>query len=94
MIGGILPWNWFSSSLMESSGALVAGGNLIKKVLFPAEILPLVNVFANMVHFFLGGDPICARVAPETEAHPEQILALTADMNNMHLMDADTGRVV
>ena len=51
---GILPWNWFSSSLMESSGALVAGGNLIKKVLFPAEILPLVNVFANMVHFCLG----------------------------------------
>jgi multiple sugar transport system ATP-binding protein len=48
----------------------------------------------TMVHFFLGSDPICARVAPETEAHPEQILALTADMNNMHLMDADTGRVV
>src|SRR5579859_2004249 len=48
----------------------------------------------TMVHFFLGGDPICARVAPETEAHPEQILSLTADMNNMHLMDADTGRVV
>src|SRR5262249_56042158 len=54
MFCGILPWNWFSSSLTESSGALVSGGNLIKKVLFPAEILPLVNVFANMVHFFLG----------------------------------------
>jgi multiple sugar transport system ATP-binding protein len=48
----------------------------------------------TMVHFFLGGDPICARVAPETECHPEQILALTADMNNMHLMDGDTGKVV
>jgi ABC-type polysaccharide/polyol phosphate export permease len=54
MFCGILPWNWFSSSLMESSGSLVSGGNLIKKVLFPAEILPLVSVFANMVHFFLG----------------------------------------
>jgi lipopolysaccharide transport system permease protein len=54
MFCGILPWNWFSSSLMEASGSLVAGGNLIKKVLFPAEILPLVNVLANMVHFFLG----------------------------------------
>src|SRR5205809_368236 len=54
MFCGILPWNWFSSSLMESSGALVSGGNLIKKVLFPAEILPLVNVFANMINFFLG----------------------------------------
>lgn len=54
MFCGILPWNWFSSSLIESSGSLVAGGNLIKKVLFPAEILPLVSVLANMVHFFLG----------------------------------------
>jgi ABC-type polysaccharide/polyol phosphate export permease len=54
MFCGILPWNWFSSSLMEASGSLVAGGNLIKKVLFPAEILPLVSVLANMVHFFLG----------------------------------------
>jgi homopolymeric O-antigen transport system permease protein len=54
MFSGILPWNWFSSSLTEASGSLVAGGNLIKKVLFPAEILPIVSVLANMVHFFLG----------------------------------------
>ena len=32
----------------------MSGGNLIKKVLFPAEILPIVNVLANMVHYFLG----------------------------------------
>src|SRR5215203_6569462 len=49
---GILPWTWFSSSLIESSGVLVSGGNLIKKVLFPAEVLPIVTVLANMVHFF------------------------------------------
>jgi ABC-type polysaccharide/polyol phosphate export permease len=54
MFCGILPWTWFSSSLMESSGVLIAGGNLIKKVLFPAEVLPIVTVLANMVHFFLG----------------------------------------
>jgi ABC-type polysaccharide/polyol phosphate export permease len=54
MFCGILPWTWFSSSLLEASGVLVAGGNLIKKVLFPAEVLPIVTVLANMVHFFLG----------------------------------------
>jgi ABC-type polysaccharide/polyol phosphate export permease len=52
---GILPWTWFSTSLIESSGSLVAGGNLIKRVLFPAEVLPIVAVLANMVHFFFGG---------------------------------------
>ena len=53
MLCGILPWTWFSASLSEASGSLIAGGNLIKKVLFPAEVLPIVSVLANMVHFFL-----------------------------------------
>ena len=54
MFCGILPWTWFSSSLSESANVLIGHGNLIKKVLFPAEILPIVTVLANMVHFFLG----------------------------------------
>jgi ABC-type polysaccharide/polyol phosphate export permease len=51
---GILPWSFFSSTLLESSGVLIAGGNLIKKVLFPAEVLPVVTVVSNLVHFLLG----------------------------------------
>jgi ABC-type polysaccharide/polyol phosphate export permease len=51
---GILPWTWFSSSLLESSTVLIAGSNLIKKVVFPAEVLPIVTVLAGMVHFALG----------------------------------------
>ncbi len=53
MFCGLLPWTWFASSLNESAGVLISGGNLIKKVLFPAEILPIVTVTANMIHFFL-----------------------------------------
>jgi ABC-type polysaccharide/polyol phosphate export permease len=54
MFCGILPWAWFSSSLLESTNVLVAGGNLIRKVLFPAEILPIVTVLAGLVHFCIG----------------------------------------
>jgi ABC-type polysaccharide/polyol phosphate export permease len=54
MFCGILPWTWFSSSLLEASNVLIAGGNLIRKVLFPAEVLPLVTVFSGLVHFCLG----------------------------------------
>ena len=54
MFCGILPWTWFSSSLLESSNVLIAGGNLIRKVLFPAEVLPIVTVLAGLVHFCLG----------------------------------------
>lgn len=51
---GLLPWTWFSSSLLESSNVLIAGGNLIRKVMFPAEVLPIVTVFAGLVHYALG----------------------------------------
>lgn len=54
MFCGILPWTWFSSSLLESANVLIAGGNLIRKVLFPAEVLPIVTVLGGMLHFFLG----------------------------------------
>jgi ABC-type polysaccharide/polyol phosphate export permease len=51
---GILPWTWLSASVLESASVLISGGNLIKKVLFPAEVLPTVTVLANLVHFLLG----------------------------------------
>jgi lipopolysaccharide transport system permease protein len=51
---GLLPWTWFSSSVLESTSVLISSGNLIKKVLFPAEVLPIVTVLSNLVHFLLG----------------------------------------
>jgi ABC-type polysaccharide/polyol phosphate export permease len=48
---GLLPWLWFSSSLLDSSGSIIGGGSLIKKVLFPAEVLPLVVVLSNFFNF-------------------------------------------
>lgn len=54
MFCGLLPWTWFSASLLDASNVLIAGGNLIRKVLFPAEVLPIVSVFTGFVHFCLG----------------------------------------
>jgi lipopolysaccharide transport system permease protein len=54
MFCGLLPWSWFSSSLLDSSSVLISGSNLIRKVLFPAEVLPFVTVIAGLVNFCLG----------------------------------------
>ena len=54
---GILPWTWFSSSSVESANILMIQGNLIKKVLFPAEILPVVVVTSNFINFLLSACP-------------------------------------
>ena len=51
---GLLPWSWFTTALNECAVSLISAGNLLKKVLFPAEVLPLVCVIATMVHFFVG----------------------------------------
>src|SRR5215471_11701400 len=54
MFCGLLPWTWFTTALLESASSLIVSGNLIKKVLFPAEVLPIVSVLASMAHFILG----------------------------------------
>lgn len=51
---GLLPWVWFSASLLEGCNSIIAGSNLVKKVMFPAEILPVVVIISNLIHFILG----------------------------------------
>ncbi|MNS61169.1 Teichoic acid translocation permease protein TagG [compost metagenome] len=50
---GILPWSWFATSIQNATSSITANANLIKKVYFPHEILPLVNVSTNLVNFLL-----------------------------------------
>jgi len=48
----------------------------------------------TLIHFFIKGQPICARVDPATIARPREILPLAADLNQMHLIENESGRVV
>ncbi len=47
----------------------------------------------TLVHFFVAGTPVVARVSPDTPAQPGHSLPLQADMGQMHLMDSN-GKVV
>ena len=51
LFAGLLPWIWFSSGLLEATGAISGGGSLITKAMFPAHILPVVAVLTNLVNF-------------------------------------------
>ncbi|HEX8252996.1 MAG TPA: ABC transporter permease [Thermoanaerobaculia bacterium] len=51
LFSGILPWTFFAAALLESTSAISANAGLIKKVMFPAEALPLVVVLSHLVHF-------------------------------------------
>ncbi|MHA4801717.1 hypothetical protein, partial [Enterococcus faecium] len=43
-----------TQSLLDSSQAVLSGHNLIRKVYFPREVLPLAIIISNFVHFVLG----------------------------------------
>jgi ABC-2 type transport system permease protein len=48
---GILPWTYFSSALTEATSSLIANGNLVLKVQFPREVLPLSYCLSNLFDF-------------------------------------------
>jgi lipopolysaccharide transport system permease protein len=49
LLCGLLPWNYFQSSVLGSIGSLIANATLIKKTYFPRELLPAAVVGANIV---------------------------------------------
>lgn len=51
VFAGLLPWIWFSSSLMEGVNSITSSGPLITKSMFPAEILPMVKIISNMFNY-------------------------------------------
>lgn len=48
---GLLPWNWVSSSLNESAISFQENAGILKKIFFPLEIIPIVKVLAQGLHF-------------------------------------------
>jgi ABC-2 type transport system permease protein len=53
LLSGLLAWNLFSSSLLSGSRAVIDNSSLVKKVAFPAEILPLASIGVALVDFVL-----------------------------------------
>jgi ABC-type polysaccharide/polyol phosphate export permease len=53
LLSGILPWNFFSASIMTGTNSVVANGHLNKKVYFPTEVLPIATILANLINFLL-----------------------------------------
>jgi ABC-type polysaccharide/polyol phosphate export permease len=53
LFAGMLPWLLFSETLQRSAPALVDYSNLIKKTVFPAEIVPLTVLLSTLLSHLL-----------------------------------------
>jgi ABC-2 type transport system permease protein len=49
----VFPWNFFSLSLSNSVLSIQENSNLIKKIYFPREIIPISIILANLINFIL-----------------------------------------
>ncbi|AWB46186.1 ABC transporter permease [Paenibacillus sp. CAA11] len=53
LFAGLLAWNFFNISINTSANSLIYQGNLLKKVYFPREIIPLSIVLSNLLNYFI-----------------------------------------
>ena len=50
---GLVPWTFFSSAINKSAFTFIENGNIIKKVFFPREIIPISVVTGETVNFLI-----------------------------------------
>jgi len=53
LLSGLLAWNLFSVSVTQGARSVIDNSNLVKKVAFPREILPLSSIGVALVDFVL-----------------------------------------
>lgn len=53
VFAAMLPWQFFSTALSESSNSLISNANLISKIYFPRLIVPAGSVITSLVDFLI-----------------------------------------
>lgn len=51
---GLLPWTAFAETLQQSAGVVIAHANLVKRVVFPLETLPVAQALSALVGQLFG----------------------------------------
>jgi lipopolysaccharide transport system permease protein len=53
LFAAMLPWQFFASSLTESSNSLLSNVNLVCKIYFPRLIVPASSIITGFVDFLI-----------------------------------------
>jgi lipopolysaccharide transport system permease protein len=54
LFAGLLPWIAFTGGFMQSASSVTGQPNLVKKVVFPLSLLPLVPIFSTFIESSFG----------------------------------------
>jgi lipopolysaccharide transport system permease protein len=53
VFAGLLPWQFFSTSLSEAAGSLIGNTSLVTKVYFPRVIVPIATMVVSFLDFLV-----------------------------------------
>lgn len=71
---GLLPWTMFQETLQQSATTIVAHANLVKRVMFPLETLPVAQTVSSLGTQMFGTVALLiATVVIQHELHPTVI---------------------
>src|SRR6266496_3754000 len=76
VFAAMLPWQFFSTALSESSNSLITNANLISKIYFPRLIVPAGSVATSFVDFLISFAILIAMMAWYQSWPDWRILAL------------------
>jgi homopolymeric O-antigen transport system permease protein len=71
---GLLPWNMFQETVQQSSNVIVSHANLVKRVVFPLETLPVAQALASLGNQMFG--TIALLVAAVVVRHELHVTAI------------------
>jgi ABC-type polysaccharide/polyol phosphate export permease len=80
MLAGIVVWSAFAETVSRSTNSLVENSNLIQKVVFPSEVLPLYLTLSSLVNMCIGlpvvllGVAYFAYVSPSADVETAAVL--------------------
>lgn len=76
LFAGLLPWMAFTGGLSQSASAVLMQPNLVKKVVFPLVLLPLVPILSAFVESTLGLMALIVLVAVSSQTVHLTVLLL------------------
>lgn len=53
LCAALIPWTFFTTAITQSASGIIANGNIIKKVYFPREIVPISIVTSAAYNFLI-----------------------------------------
>lgn len=76
LFAGLLPWTTFVTGFIQSTSAVVNQPNLVKKVVFPLSLLPIIPIFSTFIESLMGLLVLLLLIAIATQQLPHTIWLL------------------